>query len=185
MKETMGPRVSDRVFSGRKLHGFCCWDAWLGSWPGRAAEFPYGNSMFQNFNEGFHTWDPKWMVYKGRSYEIIVHMDVFLGCPHLWNPKNIWNLTLCLTLFSLTVLMNTGLNHQPENVTTCNNDNIRQPCPYILIGAMVSGFTTWAFFLSSLRQSRESWTEGMAQEHGPCRFTMSGACAAFLGAPLM
>ena len=78
------------------------------------------------------------------------------------------------------------LNHQPENVTTCNNDNIRQPCPYWLIGAMVSWFYHLSFFfLSSLRKSRESWTEGMAQEHGPCRFTMSGACAAFLGAPLM
>ena len=37
-----------RVLSGRKLRGFCCWDAWLGSWPGlRAAEFPWelhGNS---------------------------------------------------------------------------------------------------------------------------------------------
>jgi hypothetical protein len=29
---------------------------------------------FQDFNEGFHTWDPKWMVYKGRSYEIIVQI---------------------------------------------------------------------------------------------------------------
>jgi hypothetical protein len=83
MKETMGPRVSQGFVSGRKLHGFCCWDAWLGSWPGpRAAEFPWelhGNSK-TSMRVSIHGTHNGWFI-REDPMKLLSRYRCFSGLP--------------------------------------------------------------------------------------------------------